>query len=145
MLARVSNPIPFHPNGEVMNWKEVKRKGSLVVRFWSILSFGSLRSWRLIHILELWVLMWNIGRTFWSCYQDLSHSRILFSWKAFGILGIGELIMITHPFLPLLMLTLKILPSLHTMGLEGCAFFWALLHTYLFVTCLLVVLFLCGL
>jgi hypothetical protein len=47
---------------------------------------------------------------------------ILFCWKAFGLLAIGELIMSTHPFILLLMLTLKILSSLHTMGLETCAF-----------------------
>jgi hypothetical protein len=87
----------------------------------------------MIHILELWVLMWNIGRAFWSCYQDLSHGKVLFCWKAFGLLAIGELIMSVHPFLPLLMLTLKILSSLHTM------------HTCLFMTCLMIILFLCSL
>jgi hypothetical protein len=45
----------------------------------------------------------------------------------------------------LLMLTLEILSSLYIMGLEMCAFLWALLHTHLFLTCLLVILFLCNL
>jgi hypothetical protein len=58
---------------------------------------------------------------FGSCYQELSHSRVLFSCKVFGLLAIGELIMSAHPFAPLLMLTLKIMLSLHTMGLGAYA------------------------
>jgi hypothetical protein len=128
----------------MMNWRHVKRKGLLVAGFWSRLNSRSLGCRKMIHILELWVFKWNIKRTFWSCYQDLSHGKILFYCKAFGLLAIKELIMITHPFLPLLMLTLKILSSFHTTGLDN-TFLWALLHTHLFMTCLLVVLFLCGL
>jgi hypothetical protein len=95
------------------------------------LSFGSLGCRRMIHILEWWVLMWNNGRPFWNYYQDLSHNIVLFYWKAFGLLAIGELIMNVHPFIPLLMLTLKILSSLHTVGLEACNLLWALLHRHI--------------
>jgi hypothetical protein len=98
-----------------------------------------------IRILKLWVLMWNTGIFFWSCYQDLSHSRILFCWKVFSLLAIGDLIMNAHRFLRLLMLSFKILSPLHTMDLKTCALLWALPHTCLFVTYLLVVLFLCNL
>jgi hypothetical protein len=45
--------------------------------------------------------VWDTGRTFWNYYQDLSHGKVLFCWKAFGLLAIGELIMNAHPFLPL--------------------------------------------
>jgi hypothetical protein len=116
-----------------------------VACFHPILSFGSLGCWRTICILELWVLVWNTKTPFWSCYQELSHGIVLFFWKAFGLLAIGELIMSAHPFVPLLMLTLKIMSSLHIMGLEAYALLWTLLHTHLFLTCLLVILFLCGL
>ncbi len=131
--------------GGMMNWRQVGRTGSLVVGFWSILNFGSLVCQKTIYILELWVLRWNIGRTFWSCYQDLSHNKVLFCWKVFSLLTIKKLIMSAHPFVPLLMLTLKILSSLHTLGLEACTLLWTLLHTCLFMTCLLVILFLCNL
>jgi hypothetical protein len=106
-----------------------------VMCFHPILSSGSLGCQRTIFILELWVLMWNTGRPFWSCYQELSHGKVLFSWKIFGLLAIRELIMNAHPYILLLTLTLKIMSSLHTMGLEAYTLFWALLHTHLFVTC----------
>jgi hypothetical protein len=51
----------------------------------------------------------------------------------------------THSFVLLLMLTLKIMSSFHIVGLETCDVLWALLHTCIFVTCLLVILFLCDL
>jgi hypothetical protein len=82
---------------EMMNWRHVKRKGSLVMK--SILSFVNLGCQRTIHILELGVLMWNTRRAFWSYYQDLSHVKVLFYWKAFGFLAIRKLIMNVHPFL----------------------------------------------
>jgi hypothetical protein len=103
----------FAQYGGMMNWRQVSKKGSLVARFQSILNFGSLGCQKTICILELWVLMWIIGRTFWNCYQDLSHGRVLFCWKAFGFLTIRKLFMNMHPFIPLLMLTLKILSSFH--------------------------------
>jgi hypothetical protein len=53
--------------------------------------------------------------------------------------------MSVHPFVVLLMLTLKILSSLNTMGLEACVLLLTLLRTCLFMTCLLVILFLCNL
>jgi hypothetical protein len=58
---------------------------------------------------------------FWSRYQELSHERVMFFWKAFDLLAIGELIMNAHPFILLLMLTLKMMSSFHTMGLEAYA------------------------
>jgi hypothetical protein len=48
------------------------------------------------------------------------HSYVLLEF--FYLLVIGKLIMNVHPFILLLMLTLKILSSLHTMGLEACTF-----------------------
>ncbi len=71
--------------------------------------------------------------------------RVILCWKAFCNLAIGELIMSTHPFVPLLMLTLKIMSSLHTVGLKTCTLLWALQYTHLFVTCLLIILFFCSL
>jgi hypothetical protein len=73
----------------------------------------------MIRILKLWVLMGNTRKTFWSYYQDLSHGRVMFYWKAFGVLTIGKLIMNVHPFVVLLMLTLKIMSSFHIVGLEA--------------------------
>ncbi len=93
-------------------------------------------------VMGLYVKYWT---PFWSRYQKLSHERVMFFWKAFGLLAIGELIMNAHPFILLLMLTLKIMSSFHTMGLEAYALLWTLLHTRLFVTWLLVILFLCDL
>jgi hypothetical protein len=101
LVARVLNPIPFCPIWRNDDLKAGETKRLLVVRFWNILNFGSLGCQRTIRILELWVLMWNIGRTFWNYYQDLSHSRVLFHWKAFGLLTIKELIMNAHLFLSL--------------------------------------------
>jgi hypothetical protein len=106
------------------------------------IEFWKLGLWRTICILKLWVRMWNTRRAFWSYYQNLSHGGVLFCWNVFGLLTIRGLIMSMHPFLPLLMLTLKILSSLHTMGLKTCPLLWTLLHTHLFVTCLMVILFL---
>jgi hypothetical protein len=39
----------------------------------------------------------------------------------------------------------RIMSSFHTMGFEAYALLWTLLHTHLFMTCFLVVLFFCGL
>jgi hypothetical protein len=44
-----------------------------------------------------------------------------FVGRLLGLLAIGELIMSAYPFVLLLMLTLKILSSLHIVGLEACA------------------------
>jgi hypothetical protein len=48
---------------------------------------------------------------YWESILELlsrpSHGRVLFCWKAFGLLAIGELIMSVHPFLLLWMLTLR--------------------------------------
>jgi hypothetical protein len=63
--------------------------------------------------------MWNTRKAFWNYHQDLSHGRVLFCRKAFGLRPIGELIMSVHPFLPLLTLTLKIVSSLHIVALEN--------------------------
>jgi len=52
---------------------------------------------------------------------------------------------IAHPFVILLMLTLKIMSSLHTLGVKACTLLSTLVHTRFFMTCLLVILFLCGL
>jgi hypothetical protein len=52
---------------------------------------------------------------------------------------------IGHPIATLSKLTLKILSSLQTMGLKACTRLWTLLHICHFVTCLLVILFLCDL
>ncbi len=117
ILTRVRILLLFIQNGELKNWGHVKRKGSLVTRFRSILSSRSLGCQRIICMLALKVLMWNIARACWSCYQGLSHDKVMLCWKAFGLLAIGRLIMNVHPFVSLLMWTLKILSSFHTMDL----------------------------
>jgi len=132
---------------ELMNWGQVRRKGSLVMGFQSILNFGSLGCRRIICMLKLRVFMWNTLRAFWNCYQDLPHNKVMFYWKLFGLLAIEELIINMHPFVLLLILSSLedfIIPPYYGL-LKSHTFFWALLHTCLFMTCLLVILFLCGL
>ncbi len=144
LLMSVLNLVPSHPiwgNDELRVGEKERFISSRILKY---IEFGSLGCWRTIRILELWVLMWNTKRTFWSYYQDLSHDNVLFCWKAFGLLVIGKLIMNAHPFVLLLMLTLKIMSSLDTVGLERYALLWTLLHTHLFMICLLVILFLCS-
>jgi hypothetical protein len=115
------NPIPFcliWGNDELRAGEKERFISSGISKYIEFWKLGMLKDDLYSRVMGPYVKYWD---NIWSCYQDLSHGRVLFCWKTFGLLVIEELIMSVHPFLPLLMLTLKILSSFHTMALKSCA------------------------
>jgi len=96
LLVGVLNLVPFCPI-----WGNDELRACEKERF---ISNGMSKDDLYSKVMGLYVKYWE---SILELLSRPSHGRVLFCWKAFGLLAIGELIMSVHPFLLLWMLTLR--------------------------------------
>jgi hypothetical protein len=83
LLVKVLNLVPFCLIWGIDELRANDKERFINNKILKYIEFGSLGCLRMIHTLKLWVFMWNIGRVFWSCYQNLSHNIVMFCWNFF--------------------------------------------------------------